>query len=353
VTKVGSPNLVSPTLTWEKAETTNFGVDAGFLKNKLTTSFEVYTRRTSDILVEGSEAYPNTLGATPPTRNAGTLEAKGWEWTLQWADVLSNGIRYNVGFNLADARTRVVSFPSNPTKIIGTLYDGAYVGDIWGYETGGILQATDLVLNAAGTAYDFYGPKQQGTNYYPGDIWFKDINGDGLINSGSNTVNSAGDRRIIGNSTPRYRYNITGGASWKGFDANIFFSGVGKRDVWISSSTFWGSTQNGAGSKWMNERAWQPDRTDAKYPRYLGTNNKTAQTGYLMNGSYLRLKQMIVGYTLPAKLTNGLGIEKLRFSLAGYNLFEITDIPTIFDPDQISDAYPSKRTVAFSAQITF
>ncbi|GHT21563.1 SusC/RagA family TonB-linked outer membrane protein [Bacteroidia bacterium] len=362
VTKVKAPNLISPTLTWEKAETSNFGVDAGFLDNRLNASFEVYRRTTTDILVEGTEAYPNTLGTAPPRKNAGSIEANGWELTLQWTDRLANGLRYNAGFNLADARTKVLSFPSNPEKLIDidsgngttkTLYEGAYVGDIWGYETGGILQAEDLELNSAGTGYNFYAPKQQGTNYYPGDIWFRDLNGDGLINGGSNTVNNSGDRRIIGNNTPRYRYNITGGASWMGLDASIFFSGVGARDVWTNSYTYWGSTQNGAGSKWMNEQAWQPDRTNAKFPRYLGTNNKTPQTGYLMDGSYLRLKQAVVGYTLPSKLTAGTGIEKVRLSLAGYNLFEITDVPTVFDPDQISAAYPSKRTVAFSAQITF
>jgi TonB-linked SusC/RagA family outer membrane protein len=355
VTKVGAPQLVPPTLTWAKAETTNFGVDAGFLANRLNTSFELYTRKTTDILVEGNTAYPNTLGGQAPLENSGSIQAKGWEWSVQWSDKAAHGIRYNAGFTLADARTKVLSFPSNPTKIIGTLYDGAYIGDIWGYETGGILQAEDLIFNPTTNRYDFADPTmpKQRDALYPGDIWFKDLDDNNEITLGSSTADNPGDRRIIGNNTPRFRYTITGGVSWNGWDANVFFQGVAQRDVWISSSTYWGSTQNGAGSKWMNERSWQPDRTDAKYPRYLGVYNKTINSGYLVNGAYLRLKQAVVGYTLPQKLTSKWSIDKVRFSLAGYNLFEITDVPTVFDPDQISDAYPSKRTVALSAQITF
>jgi TonB-linked SusC/RagA family outer membrane protein len=361
VTQVGTPALVSPTLTWEKAESTNFGVEAAVLNSRLTAEFDLFRRKTTDILVEGSEAFPNTLGATPPTQNSGVIESRGWELSMKWADKFLGDVRYSIGFTLADARAQVLNFPSNPTKVLdlgsdGTargLYNKCYVGDIWGYETGGILQAGDLVLNDAGTKYTFYGPSQQGTNYYPGDLWFKDLNGDGLITSGSSTADNPGDKRIIGNSTPRFNYSITPSISWKGFDLNLFFQGVGKRDLYIENSTFWGSTQNGAGSRWMNQRAWQPDRTDAKYPRYLGANNKTPQTGYLVDASYFRLKQAILGYSVPKNLISKLSIDNLRFSVSGYNLFEITDIPKIFDPAQVSSAYPSKRTVAFSAQITF
>jgi hypothetical protein len=264
---------------------------------------------------------------------------------------LPNGLDYNVGFVLSDAQSKVLNYPANAIKSLDYLYSGKDVGEIWGYETGGILQAEDLVLN--GNQYIFYGPRHS-SNLYPGDPWLKDLNGDGIINTGSNTVDNPGDRRVIGNSLARYKYGLTLGASWKGLDLNILFQGVGKRDAWISSTSYWGGGTNNAGSKWMYERSWKPDQTDAAFPRYRSTAGApSTQTGWLVNGAYLRMKQLVLGYTVPASLTKKLRMEKLRFTASGYNLFEISEIPSILDPDQLSDAYPQKRTIAIGAQITF
>jgi TonB-linked SusC/RagA family outer membrane protein len=352
---VNAPNLLSPALTWEKTATTNFGLDAGFLNSRLNAALDIYQRKTTDILVDGGSAYPNLLGTTPPRENSGAIEAKGWELSVSWTDKLSNGFRYNAGLVLSDAVSKVLNFPSNAIKSLdtNTLYSGMTVGDIWGYETGGILQAEDLVLNPAGNQYIFYGPRHS-SNLYPGDPWMKDLNGDGIINSGSNTVDDPGDRRVIGNNTPRYKFGLTLGASWKGFDLNILLQGVAKRDVWIGSTSYWGGGTNNAGSRWMYERSWKPDQTDAAFPRYKSTAGApSTQTGWMVNGAYMRMKQAILGYTVPYALTRKLHIDKLRFTLSGYNLFEITEIPSILDPDQLSDNYPQKRTIAVGAQITF
>jgi hypothetical protein len=134
----------------------------------------------------------------------------------------------------------------------------------------------------------------------------------------------------------------------------MLLQGVVKRDLWIGSTTYWGGGTNNAGSKWMYERSWKPDQTDAKFPRYRSAAGApSVQTGWLVNGAYLRMKQAVLGYTVPASLLKKLHVEKLRFTLSGYNLFEITEVPSIFDPDQISDSYPQKRTIALGAQITF
>lgn len=349
---VNAPNLVSPYLTWEKTATTNFGLDATFL-DRLNFSLDIFERKVSDILVEGSAAYPNLLGATPPRENSGVIRGRGWELTLEWKDKLANGLQYNAGLVLSDAVTKVLNYPSNAIKTLGDYmyYNGMTVGEIWGYETGGILQAEDLVLN--GNQYVFYGPRHSG-NLYPGDPWLKDLNGDGVINTGSNTADDPGDRKTIGNNTPRYKFGVTLGASWKGFDLSMLLQGVVKRDLWIGSTTYWGGGTNNAGSKWMYERSWKPDQTDAKFPRYRSAAGApSVQTGWLVNGAYLRMKQAVLGYTVPASLLKKLHVEKLRFTLSGYNLFEITEVPSIFDPDQISDSYPQKRTIALGAQITF
>ncbi|GHT00837.1 SusC/RagA family TonB-linked outer membrane protein [Bacteroidia bacterium] len=347
-TTVKVPGLVSPTLTWEKAATTNFGVDVTVLRNRLSASFDIYERKTTDILTNGVVAYPSVLGAGAPLENSGSIMASGWELTLNWADKLANGLRYDAGLVLADSRSKVLHYAANPTNNIGSLYDGAYVNDIWGYETGGILQETDLTPKTSGTGYDFHGPIQPGTTYWPGYLWYQDLNRDGFINAGSSTTDDPGDRRILGNSTPRYTYSITGNAAFKGFDLNVFFQGVGKRDLWISNGNYWGG---GAGSRYMYDNSWTPERTNAKFPMY--TSSVNVQSGYMVDGSYLRLKQVVLGYTLPNTLTKKVGVDKLRFNVSAYNLFEVSDIPDVLDVDQLTDAYPQKRTVAIGAQITF
>ena len=353
VNTVRVPGLVSPSLTFEKARTDNFGVDISVLKNRLSYTFEYYNRKTRDILVEGSEAYPTVLGANPPLINSGVLQTKGFDMMLEWKDRLSNGLRYNVALTLGDYSTEVLSFPANPTKIIDQLYDGAKVGDIWGYETGGILQESDLELNTTQNRYYFYGPYTTST-LYPGDPWVRDLNNDGIITTGSNTVDNPGDRRIIGNSLARYRYGVNLGASWKGFDLNVLFQGTAKRDLWISSTTYWGGGTNNAGSKWMYDRSWKPDQTDATFPRYRSSAGApSTQTAWLVNGAFLRLKQAVLGYNIPQSLLQKINVSNLRLTLSGFNLFELTKIPSIFDPEQISDAYPQYRSLSVGAQITF
>jgi TonB-linked SusC/RagA family outer membrane protein len=357
VSTVGAPNLISPTLTWEKATTVNFGLDATLLGNRLEASFDRYRRTTIDILTDGAVAYPAVLGAAAPTENSGKLQSDGWELSVKWNDRIVGGqLRYDVGLVLSDARTKVVHYAANPEKIITQLYDGQYVGDIWGYETGGIVQESDGEWYSDGAAQKWRFKEGSGIipfngteTLYPGYLWRKDINGDGKLDDGVSTVENPGDRRVLGNSTPRFLYGLTTNWYYKGLDLNLFLQGIGKRDVWIGSGSYWGGS--GTGAPWMYEHSWRPDRTDAAYPMY-GSIPAT-QSGYMFNGAYLRLKQLTLGYTLPQFLKEKGKIEKLRIYVAGYNLFEITDIPDAFDPDQIAIAYPVKRTIAFGIQIGF
>lgn len=345
--------IIANDLTWETAQTLDFGVDVTALQGRLDATFDWYTRRTKDILMDGTK-LPAVLGASVPKRNSGELKTNGWELSLKWRDKLSNGIRYDVGLVLSDYQSEVVKFTGNPNYLLSTLYDGMKMGDIWGYETVGILQESDFTKDENGK-YILNGPDQSkitGT-WYPGDIRYADLNNDNEISTGDNTLENPGDRKIIGNSTPRLQYGITGNISWKNFDLNIFFQGIGKRDVWISDNVFWGGS--GTAGNWeMYENSWTPERTDAKYPMYAGRGqNQQVQTGYLFNGAYLRLKTLALGYTLPKTWTNKAKLSTVRLSLSGYNLFEITQIPDLYDPDQISSSYPMMRSVAFGLQVGF
>lgn len=360
---ISAPGLIAPDLTWETATTVDVGLDFTLLANRLDFTFDWYQRRTTDILVTGDK-YPAVLGTSAPKRNSGELKTNGWDLSVTWRDRLSNGLRYDVGLVLSDYRTEVMEFNGNPNKLLSSLYSGMKMGEIWGYETAGILQESDFTKDENGK-YVLQGPSQAkiASTWYPGDIRYKDLGGetdengnsvgpDGIVSNGDNTVANPGDRRIIGNNTPRLRFGLTGNVSWKNFDLNVFFQGVAKRDVWISDNAFWGA--GGAGNRYVYENSWTPERTGAKYPMYANRGqNLQVQTGYLFNGAYLRLKTLTLGYTLPREITSAIKLDRVRFNLSGYNLFEWTQIPDTFDPDLLSSAYPMLRSVAFGVQVGF
>lgn len=343
--------IIASDLTWETASTLDFGVDVTTLNGRLDATFDWYTRRTTDILMDGTK-LPAVLGASVPKRNSGELKTNGWELSVKWKDQLSNGIRYDIGLVLSDYQSEVIKFTGNPNSLLSSLYDGMKMGEIWGYETVGILQESDFTVDENGKKV-LIGPDQSKvqTTLYPGDVRYADLNNDGEISNGDNTLENPGDRKIIGNSTPRFQYGITGNISWKNFDLNIFFQGVGKKDVWISDNVFWGGDT--AGNWEMYNNSWTPEHTDAKYPMYAGRISSITQSGYLFNAAYLRLKTLALGYTLPKAWVSKAKLSNVRLSLSGYNLFEITQIPNLYDPDQISSSYPMMRSVAFGLQVGF
>lgn len=360
-TGLSTPSLVNPFLTWEKSTTKNLGFDFAFLNNRLTLTADIFERKVTDILIPGGKEYPALIGDDDlPYENAGILKTTGFEIQAKWSDQLENGFRYSVGVALSDDHAKVVSYPSNPTKKIasGSLYDGQEVGEIWGYVTGGILQKEDFELDANGDLVMgangmpiYHGTYFKGSQAYPGYVWYQDLNHDGVINTGQSTVDDPGDMKVIGNNTPRYRYNLTANFQYKGFDLDLMFQGVGKRDYWISSSSsYWG---NGAGSWETYNQSWTPERTDAKFPMYGYGLGSYAQTGYLLNAAYFKLKQAVLGYTFPKKWIEKIGLEKLRVNISGYNLFTISKVPKYYDSEYISDAYPPKRTISVGVQVGF
>lgn len=275
-TGINTPSLINPNLTWEKSTTKNLGFDFTFLQSRLTFTADIFERKVTDILIPGGKDYPALIGDDDlPFENAGILKTTGFELQAKWSDKLANGFRYSVGVALSDDKAKVVSYPSNPTNKIGdgVLYKGYTVGDIWGYVTGGILQEGDFDGVGANGKPLYHGPYFKGGQAYPGYIWYQDLDHDGVITTGLNTVDDPGDRKVIGNNAPRYRYNITANFQYKGFDLDLMFQGVGKRDYWLSStSSYWG---NGAGSWEIYNNSWTPERTDAKFPMYgSGTGDR-------------------------------------------------------------------------------
>lgn len=353
-TGINTPSLINPNLTWEKSTTKNLGFDFTFLQNRLTFTADIFERKVTDILIPGGKAYPALIGDDDlPYENAGILKTTGFELQAKWSDKLANGFGYSVGVALSDDKAKVVSYPSNPTNKIGdgVLYKGYTVGDIWGYVTGGILQEGDFDGVGPNGKPLYHGPYFKGGQAYPGYVWYQDLDHDGVITTGLNTVDDPGDKKVIGNNAPRYRYNITANFQYKGFDLDLMFQGVGKRDYWLSSvSSYWG---NGAGSWETYNNSWTPERTDAKFPMYGSGIGSYTQSGYLLDASYIKLKQVILGYTFPKELIGKIGLQKLRLNVAAYNLFTISDMPKYYDTDYLSDAYPPKRTFSVGIQVGF
>lgn len=348
------PGLVRPDLTWETASTIDFGVDAT-LWDKLDISFDWYKRVTSDMLVAG-EKLPAVLGTGVPRRNGAELETKGIEVSLKWKDQLANGLMYDVGVVMSDYKAIITKYDNNPNKLWTTYYEGQVVGEIWGYETVGIFQTPDEVAAAPSHSQLAGVPRE------PGDIQYADLNGDGVINWGSNTVTNPGDKRIIGNETPRYQYGITGSLNWKGVDFRIFFQGVGKRDMYPTGSFFWGKINNGGavGTREVYYNSWSEDNTDAYYPVYKNATgyNIEPQTRYLQNAAYIRLKNLTLGYTLPAGVVNKIGLQNIRLYASSENLWEASKLRGSFDPEVVSNGdsnfgqfYPLQRTFSFGVQV--
>lgn len=345
-------DLINLTPTWEKTTTLNLGVDMTLFSN-LSMTFDVYNRKTFDMLTAGL-SLPDVLGATPPKTNAADLVTKGWELQLVWRDQLENGLRYDISFNIADNKSKITRFSSNQNKVLDkgdeSYYEGQVLGDIWGFVTDGIYQNEEEVLQGPDQSLLYAG------KWEPGDVRYKDLDGDGKITYGKGTADNPGDRKIIGNKNPRYTYGIIGNLEYKGFDFNIFFQGVGKRDMEFTNFMFWGpiaqtSTQI---TRELYENTWREDRRDAYYPSLKNASyNKLTQTRYLQNASYMRLKNLTIGYTLPKKITKKFMCDNLRIYLSGQNLFEFTRMVDTFDPESKSssgDAYPFYRTFSFGFQ---
>ncbi|AWW32889.1 SusC/RagA family TonB-linked outer membrane protein [Echinicola strongylocentroti] len=340
------PGLVNADLTWETATTIDVGFDVAIF-DKLDLSFDWYERTTKDILVAGDK-YPAVLGTSSPTKNSGEMTTTGWEVTAKWRDVLDNGVRYDLSLNLSDYQSEITEFNGNPNKLLSSLYTGQVMGEIWGYETAGLFQNQEQIDNA---------PSQELINsglWFPGDVQYHDLDGDGEVGPGESTAENSGDRKIIGNSTPRYQFGLNMNVFWKGFDLNIFFQGVGKRDVWIGSNLFWGGIAGGTGTYEVYENSWTPERTDAYFPGYRSSGaNRQTQTRYLQNAAYLRLKNISLGYTLPKTLTERIRLDRVRVYTSAYNIWEATSVPDTFDPEVLSGSYPMLRSLAAGMQITF
>ena len=388
-----APSPIPESLTWETAQTLDFGLDMSFLKGRLSFTGDYYIRKTLDMYTVGP-TLPDVFGASSPKGNYAEMTTRGYEMTIRWNDsfnLAGKPFNYGLKASLVDYKS-VIDKYNNGTKSLSTAayntsyYEGMVVGEIWGFVSNGLWQnqadidAAEAGALAAGQKY--YNPLMQTSKtykLYPGDIKFEDLNGNGYIDRGQNTVDDPGDRQIIGNSEPRYIYSFGIDLEWNNIFLSAFFQGVGKQDWYPTneSSVIWGQYNRPYAQmpKWHLNNYWTEDNPDAYLPRYAGyyapfykgTNN--ANTRYLMDVSYIRLKNLQVGYTLPSKWTDAIRMKKVSIFFSGENLWtwspmykytrDIDVTANIYGTDSVLSStgdgfnYPTLRSYSLGLNITF
>ena len=292
---------------------------------------------------------PDVFGASSPKGNYADMSTYGYELSLEWKDgfdLAGKRFNYSIKGTLADYYSVIDKFNNANMSLSEyanqsldkNYYEGMRIGEIWGFVSNGLWQdqagidAAEAAAKAAGQSY--YNPLMQTSKtykLYPGDIKFEDLNGNGYIDRGQNTVDDPGDRKIIGNEEPRYIYSFTLSADWNNIWVSAFFQGVGKQDWYPSNeaSTFWGQYNRPYNQmpSWHVDNYWTPENPDAFLPRYTGYyapfygGHKNANTRYLMNAAYLRMKNIQVGYNLPSEWIKKLHLTNVGIYLSGENLF--------------------------------
>ena len=348
---VSNPSLINSNLTWVTSTTVDFGVDMSLFRNRLNVAFDWYKRSSNDF-VGPSEVLPSIIGATSPQKNNSSMETTGFDLTISWKDQIKD-FKYGASLVLSDYTSKITKYP-NPTGLITTWYEGEHLGDIWGYETYGLFKSADEVASAPSQSLIY-------PTWTPGDVRYADLDGNKKIDWGNNTLNDHGDKKIIGNTTPRYSFGLSLNAEYKGVDLSVFLQGVAKRDAWISSNMFWGII----GDQWSNtvltihSDRWTENNPNGYFPKYYlnGQNSKNTmvQTRYLQNAAYMRIKNLQLGYTFPKSLMSRIGLERLRVYATVDNLATFTSLVKSLDPEFASSdgkVYPLQRTWSLGVNIT-
>lgn len=379
ITYISTPGLVSNSFTWETVETLDIGFDASMFNSRLQVTFDWYQRTTRDMLIAGIQ-LPAVVGTSAPMRNAADMRTRGWEIAVNWRDQIGDW-KYNVGFNLYDYKSKITKYSNNEDKLLSqNYYEGKTLGEIWGYVSDGFYTIDDFdgpgtwQLKDGVASLDGYNPR-------PGDEKFVNLNDDrgtNEINSGLNTVDSPGDRKVIGNSTPRYNFGVNLGVSYKGFSLSAILQGTAKRDVWIggmslfpfggsakayypvfyNQTDYWEPMGSCDGQYTENDREyWVAKNPDASLYRLYSNmqnhgSNQRASTKYLQNGAYMRLKNITLAYTFPKALISKVSLSALKVFVSAENLATISSLPKGYDPERLSWGYPFYRTLSFGLNVT-
>jgi TonB-linked SusC/RagA family outer membrane protein len=349
VTVVTAPSLVSSALTWQKVATKNIGLDFAILRERLSGSFDYFINDISNIVVKGTQ-LPAVLGVAAPQTNSAAVRSHGWELSLNWKDrALDNKLFYSATISLSNnSNSKVISYNGNPTNLLADYIPGQEIGNIYGFVNQGYYK-TDAEAAAVNNS------ALAGYKWLAGDIKYADLNNDGKIDYGTRTLNNMGDQKLLGNTTPHYRFGLNFNLNYKGFDFATFVQGVLERKVYISDYTFYSfrDDEYSIPSTYSLDY-WTPQNLNAYFPRmrFNGSGNQQTQDKYIQNAAYARIKQLTLGYTLPASVIRAAKLQRVRVYVTGENLFTITSLNHNYDPEFAnSNTYPLLKSISFGLQV--
>ena len=334
--------LANEDLSWETTTVTDIGFDAAFLQGRLSLTGDLYNKRTEDILL--ALPIPDMVGRSAPFRNAGVVENKGWELALGWQDAVGE-VNYGVDFNLSDNRNEVIDLNGTGPYVSGerVVMEGQPMNSWYGLEADGYFRTQEEA--------DAH-PQPSGWITRPGDLRFVDQNEDGVINED--------DRVVLGDPNPRYMFGMNLNASWRGFDAGMFFQGVGKRDQYLALGFIQGPVWENYTSDWHNSY-YDPakDNQDARHPTWYANYNRnyyTTNSHWQLDGSFVKLRNAQIGYSMPSAVTDRLGTQRLRVYVTGKNLWIHQNLGIGLDPEYSAvrgDYYPQTRVFSIGTDISF
>jgi TonB-linked SusC/RagA family outer membrane protein len=341
----------SSQLSWETIETTNGGVDVGLFKNKLLLTFDYYVKYNNDMLAVIQ--LPSTFGITGPRVNNGKLKSWGWETEIKFRDRIGKNLNYSIALNVSDNQNRLIAFSGRRVVSSGLVsaLEGYPLNTIWGYQTAGYFQTLDEVKAAA----------FQDSRTGAGDIKYVDLNGDNKITVGKGSIEDHGDLVNLGTTQPRYLFGANLSVQWKGFDFTAFFQGVGKRNFLTSSISLDPVLRAGYFPLAIHRDYWTPENPNAAWPRpYVNaTHNFLPSDRWALDGQYMRLKNLQLGYSLPTSLLSKVKIARARIYFTGQDLLTFSKLGLFkgyFDSEQrngVSVDYPYFATVAAGLNLTF
>jgi TonB-linked SusC/RagA family outer membrane protein len=353
--------LANPLLTWEKIDMLDIGLDITLLKNRLSITFDWYNKNTNDILLRLN--YPSQIGASPSEQNVGSVNNRGWEIDLSWRDKIGK-LSYGLSFNLSDVQNKITDLGDTSPDMSSYLIRrvGDPIDAFYGYIAEGLMTPDDF------TFYDdfeqkYFSPKVpvvMGPDYQPGDIKYKDISGPQGIPDGR--ISPEYDRVVLGSAIPRYTYSFKTDLMYQHIDFSFSLQGVGRADGYLTGTARHAFQDMAAYPQKIHLERYNvvsnPD-PNAAYPRLTYNtdfNQSTFSTFWLENAAYLRLKNVQLGYTLPAEITKKAKIEKCRFYVSGDNLLTLSNFFYAYDPETpISRGgyYPQIKTFVVGVNLTF
>lgn len=365
--------LTTTTRTWENVVMKNIGIDFAFFNNRLSGSFDTYERKNNGMLV--NVTYPEVLGATAPETNSGDLETKGWDAVLNWRDTKGD-FSYSIGVNMSDSNNILVNLEGGQTIQAGLrrTVEGYPLNSYFSYVTDGLFQTQEEV-DAYNALYAVDGSEVPtgASAIRIGDLRKVDVDGNGVINdqnADDPNGKGQGDVAFQGDAQAHYTFGINLGAKYKSWDFTAFFQGqleqaVRRNGVQQAPFTWPWPNQTTA----YNGLTWTPDNTGATFPRLTGQTGLARWNWFdtditTQNNRYIRLKTLVLGYSLPSNIINKLKLDKLRIYFSGNDLFEFTSLIDGRDPESgvtpVStnttinrSVYPFQRTIAFGLNVAF